>query len=200
MWDTSPHWWNIFPAWYWILFPLIFCPAAKEGWRPVRSVLVPGSCCLIQGDQLPRLHSCIKCAQWRRKQALARIEVVSWIILLVFPSLPFPAQLTMSRTEASSRGSGMEPGQQVSSRKVNLDMPSFRSNLGTIFVALKYKSSSSLVIVSRSSEFSYIKSSIWLSWSGSFFFAFIPILSANVRLVGFAICLGRFLWILCLEW
>jgi len=66
----------------------------------------------------------------------------------------------MSRTEASSRGSGMDPGQQVSSRKVNLDMPSFKSNLGTIFVALKYKSSSSLVIVSRSSEFSYIKSSI----------------------------------------
>ena len=54
-----------------------------------------------------------------------------------FLFLIFFNQLTISRTDASSSGSGMDPGQQVSSRKVSLDMPSFRSSLGTIFVALK---------------------------------------------------------------
>ena len=94
---TSAQWWNSFPAWITILFPL-WCVGTNDWCLPPTVLSLPGSCCFSHGLQLPLRCKCVTLftiisknikswhllaswtvwAQWRKNDALASIEDVSW--------------------------------------------------------------------------------------------------------------------------
>ena len=95
---TSAQWWNSFPAWITILFPL-WCVGTKDWCLPPTALSLPGSCCFSHGLQLPLKCKCVVTlysvisndiktwhllaswtvwAQWRKNDALASTEDVSW--------------------------------------------------------------------------------------------------------------------------
>ena len=54
---TSAQWWNSFPAWITILFPL-WCVGTNDWCLPPTVLSLPGSCCLSHGLQLPLIFKC----------------------------------------------------------------------------------------------------------------------------------------------